>query len=115
MTLILTSKHLYQIKLITTAAHSKNSEVKMEIKANCKERVFSIELQSKRNLKNITLTNGSNDSVLVEGTIGELVKATFAEGVILEVVGKNGVLRVDLGEDEIQKPTLENQLEEKKQ
>lgn len=68
---------------------------------NSKERVFSVELKSKANLKNITLTNGSDDSVLIEGTIGELKQAKFAEGVILEVVGKNGVLRLDLGEDEI--------------
>ncbi len=75
----------------------------MENKPTNKERVFSVELKSKRNLKNVTLTNGSSDSVLVEGTIGELVQATFKEGIILEVVGKNGVLRVDLGEDEIKK------------
>jgi hypothetical protein len=77
----------------------------MQRKTSSKERVFSIELKSKRNLKNITLTNGSSDSVLVEGTIGELVQATFAEGIILEVVGNNGVLRIDLREDEIKKPT----------
>ena len=75
----------------------------MENKTIGKERVFSIELKSKRNLKNVTLTNGTSDSVLVEGTIGELVQATFAEGIILEIVGKNGILRVDLGEDEIKK------------
>jgi hypothetical protein len=75
----------------------------MTSKTNRKERVFSVELKSKRNLKNVTLTNGSSDSVLLEGTIGELVQATFAEGVILEVIGKNGILRVDLREDEIQK------------
>jgi hypothetical protein len=76
-----------------------------------KERVFSVELKSKSNLKNVTLANGS--SVLVEGTIGELVRARFAEGVILEVIGKNGVLRVDLGEDEIQKPSEQNGAEVK--
>ncbi|MFB3888477.1 MAG: hypothetical protein ACE14S_03235 [Candidatus Bathyarchaeia archaeon] len=77
----------------------------MENKTIYKERVFSVELKSRRNLKNVTLTNGSGDSVLVEGSIGELVQARFAEGVILEVVGRNGVLRLDLGADEIQKPT----------
>ncbi len=45
----------------------------MQNKPNNKERVFSVELNSKRNLKNVTLTNGSSDTVLVEGTIGELV------------------------------------------
>jgi hypothetical protein len=80
-----------------------------------KERVFSVELKSKRNLKNVTLTNGSNDSVLVEGTIGELVQATFAEDIILEVVGKKGILRIDLREDEIKKTTEENRTEVKNQ
>jgi hypothetical protein len=87
----------------------------MEPKTGRKERFFSVELQSKRNLKNISLTNGSSDSVLVEGTLGEIVRATFAEGVILEVVGKNGTLRVDLGEDEIKQPTGNDQLEVKEQ
>ncbi len=87
----------------------------MENKPTNKERVFSVELKSKRNLKNVTLTNGSSDSVLLEGTIGELVQATFAEGIILEVIGKNGVLRIDLREDEITKTTEQNQTEVKKQ
>ena len=87
----------------------------MESKTSDKERVFSVELKSKRNLKNVTLTNGSSDSVLVEGTIGELVQATFAEDIILEVIGKNGILRIDLREDEIKKTTDKNRTEVKKQ
>jgi len=87
----------------------------MKSKTKNKERVFSVELKSKRNLKNVTLTNGSSDSVLVEGTIGELVQATFAEGIILEVVGKNGILRIDLREDEIKKTTKLDRTEVKKQ
>jgi hypothetical protein len=84
-------------------------------KTKHKERAFSVELKSKRNLKNITITNRSSDNVLLEGTIGELVQASFAEDVILEVVGKNGVLRVDLGNDEIQKLSVKNPSESKKQ
>jgi len=87
----------------------------MKSKIGNKERVFSVELKSKRHLKNVTLTNGSSDSVLVEGTIGELVQATFAEDIILEVVGKKGVLRIDLKEDEIKKTTSQNRVEVKKQ
>ena len=80
-----------------------------------KERVFSVELKSKSHLKNVTLTNGSNDSVLIEGTIGELVQATFAEGILLEIVGKKGVLTIDLGEEEIKKTTSQNRAEVKRQ
>jgi len=70
---------------------------------NKKIRVFSIELKSKRHLKNITLTNECTDNVLLEGSIGELLTAKFAEGIILEVTGKDGVIRIDLEETEIQK------------
>jgi hypothetical protein len=72
-----------------------------------KERVFSVELKSKQNLKSITVTDGTSDSVFIEGNIGELVQARFAEGIILEVVGKNGVLRVDLCEEEILKTAVQ--------
>ncbi len=75
----------------------------MENKTEAKERFFSIELASKNHLKNVTLTNGSYDNVLVEGTIGELVEATFAEDEILEVTGKKGVLRINLAESDIKK------------
>ena len=73
-----------------------------------KERVFSVELQSKKHLKSVSLTNDTANSVLLEGNIGELVQAAFKEGIILEVIGKNGTLRVDLEEVEINKPTEKN-------
>ena len=65
------------------------------------ERFFSVELKSKAHLKNVTLTNGSTDSALVEGTLGELVQATFAEDEIFEVVGTKGTFRINLAQDEI--------------
>jgi hypothetical protein len=71
-------------------------------------RFFSVELKSKSDLKNVALTNGSSDSVLLEGTIGELLQAKFAKGIILEAVGKDGVLRVDLGGGEIKKTSKQN-------
>ena len=65
------------------------------------ERFFSIELKSKVNLKNVTLTNGGYENVLIEGTLGQLQGAGFAEGIILEVVGDKGVLRINLSQNEI--------------
>ena len=78
---------------------------------NLKERIFSIELKSKQNLKNMTLADGENENVLVEGTLGELIHATFTEGIILTVSGTRGVLRVDLAESEIQKLKNQNLIE----
>jgi hypothetical protein len=65
------------------------------------ERFFSVELKSKAHLKNVTLTNGTTDNALIEGTLGELVEATIAEDVVLEVVGTKGTLRINLARNEI--------------
>ena len=73
----------------------------MENKKAEKERFFSIELKSKTNLKNLTLANGSFESVLVEGTIGELVHAEFEEDSILEIAGTKGSLRINLKAGEL--------------
>jgi len=75
----------------------------MKMKSNYEEdeRFFSLELKSKTSLKNITMTNGGQENVLVEGSIGELQRAEFSEGIILEVVGDKGVLRINLSPDDI--------------
>ncbi len=79
----------------------------MDNKMEAAERFFSVELRAKASLKNAILANGSRDSVLVEGTIGKLVRATFVEGEVLEVVGEHGVLRINLREDEVTKATVD--------
>jgi len=65
------------------------------------ERFFSVELKSKVHLKNVTLTNGSADNALIEGTLGELVQATFEDELIFEVVGTKGTFRINLAQNEI--------------
>ncbi len=78
-----------------------------------KERFFSVELDSKVYLKNVAVTNGGHENVLIEGTIGKLFKAEFTEGVVLEVVGDKGVLRINLSEDDIKlKQKQENEVGE---
>jgi len=77
---------------------------------NEKERFFSVELKSKTNLKNVTMTNGGHENVLIEGTIGRLQRATFVDGVVLEVLCDKGVLRIGLIQDEIK--TKPNQTKE---
>jgi hypothetical protein len=68
---------------------------------NLEERSFSIELKNKHNLKNVTLNSSSTENVLLEGTIGELKTASFVIEDILEVVGSQGVLRVNIAKMEI--------------
>jgi len=74
----------------------------MENRQTVKERGFSVELDSKSNLRNVSIANGGHsENVLIEGSIGALRRARFAEGVILEVVGTKGVVRIDLRPEEI--------------
>lgn len=70
-----------------------------------KQRTFSVELQSKANLTNVSITNNQTENVLIEGTIGELKQANFDEGVILQVIGTKGTLRLDIAKGEITQQT----------
>jgi hypothetical protein len=58
------------------------------------ERMFIIELKSKGDVKSVSLD--VDEKVLIEGSIGSLKRAQFLEDLVLEVVGSNGVLRMDL-------------------
>ena len=62
---------------------------------------FSIELNSKSYVKHISVSNNSHDRVLFEGSLGEMDDLSMIEGAVLEVKGSNGVLRVDLTQDEL--------------
>jgi hypothetical protein len=68
------------------------------------ELVFTVELKSRGNVKNVTLSNGTQ-GVLIEGTLGALKRAEFVEDIVLEVTGENGVLRVDLAREDLAKRT----------
>lgn len=63
-------------------------------------RTFTIELESKEDLNIISVEQ--NKKVLIEGSIGSLKRARFLEGLVLEVMGSNGELRMDLAMGELQ-------------
>ena len=67
------------------------------------EHAFSIEMKSKKHVRHISVSNESHDRVLFEGSLGELEELSMVEGTVLEVKGVNGVLRIDLSEDELRK------------
>jgi hypothetical protein len=68
-----------------------------------KERYFSLELDSKAQLSNVSLSDNSRRCAFIGGTIGLLKSVHFVEGVVMEVTGDKGVLRVDLCEEEVAK------------
>ena len=61
-----------------------------------------MELRSRCSLKTVELTDGS-EGALIEGTLGKLVSVGFNEGVVLEIVGCDGILRVDLSREDLEK------------
>ena len=65
------------------------------------EHSFSVEMKSKRYVRRISISDEGHDRVFFEGFLGELRGLSLVEGRMLEVVGTNGVLRIDLSEDEL--------------
>ena len=65
------------------------------------ERMFIIELKSKGDLKNASLAG--DEKILIEGSIGSLIRAQFVEDLVLEVIGSNGVLRMDLAMKDLER------------
>ena len=62
---------------------------------------FSIELESKEHVRNLSLSDNGRERVLVEGVLGELEELDVLEGLIFQLKGANGNLTLDLTEEEI--------------
>jgi len=67
------------------------------------EHVFSIEMKSKKFVKNISISDEAHDRVLFEGNLGELLELSIVECDVLEFIGVNGVLRVGLSKEQLRK------------
>jgi len=60
---------------------------------------FSVDMKSKIHVKNLSISNEAHDRVLFEGDLGCLREVSLIEEGSLEVIGVNGVLRLEIGED----------------
>lgn len=67
------------------------------------ENAFSVELNSKNNVKLVTITDNNRDRVLIEGFLGKIKELDFVENALLEIKGSNGILRIDLHADDLKK------------
>ena len=67
------------------------------MKNQTNESTFSIELRSKNHL-GLNLPKDVENLVVIEGTLGNLQTLEFVEGVMLEIRGSGGVLRMDITE-----------------
>jgi hypothetical protein len=64
---------------------------------------LSVEMRSREHIKRISVSDNSRDPVIFEGELGELNGLRFIEGLMLEVDGANGVLRIDMTEEEFER------------
>jgi hypothetical protein len=65
-------------------------------------RGFSVELESKKYMRNVTISNNQFSKVLLEGELGQLVKLSMIEGEVLEIMGQFGIIRIDVKETELE-------------
>jgi hypothetical protein len=57
---------------------------------------FSIEINSKKHLRDVSLSNSGREAVLIEGDLGPLKDVSFFEDKVLIVKGSYGTLRAEL-------------------
>jgi hypothetical protein len=61
---------------------------------------YSIEMKSRDNIKRISISENSRDPIIFEGELGDIEGLSLIEGQMLEVRGVNGILRIDMTEEE---------------
>jgi len=72
-----------------------------------REYAFSVDLKSKQQVKNISISDESPDRVLFEGNLGKQLKLSLVEGDVLEFSGVNGILRISVTEDQLRRALKE--------
>jgi len=65
--------------------------------------VFSIEMTSKKYVKQISLSNESRDGVYFEGFLGDIEELFFVNGGLLEIKGVNGTFRIDISKETLRR------------
>lgn len=58
---------------------------------------------SKNHIRNISISDQAHDRVLFDGDLGRLMEVSIIECSALEIVGENGVLRIEIDEDILQR------------
>ena len=67
------------------------------------EHSFSIELKSEQCVRRMSFLDKETGFVFFEGFLGELRNVAMVEGVMLEIEGENGVLKLDMTKQEMKK------------
>jgi hypothetical protein len=68
---------------------------------NKREHSFSIEMKSMNHLRTFSISSDAPGGVFFEGFLGDIVKLSMVDGMLLEIKGTKGTLRIDLNEEEV--------------
>lgn len=71
-----------------------------------KQHGFSVELDNKEHVKRFSILDDSGERVLFEGFLGDFEGISLVEGLMLEVRGSNGILRMDMTEEELRRALM---------
>jgi hypothetical protein len=66
------------------------------------EHSFSIEMKTGDAVKKMSFLDKENGQVFFEGCLGKLTNINMVEGVMLEIEGVNGILKLDITQKEIE-------------
>ena len=80
---------------------------------DCLEHIFTVEMNSKRHVKSISISDDTRDLVLFEGNLGEFRDLSVSDGDVLELIGENGVLRLSVTREQLQRAIAESALSPK--
>lgn len=66
------------------------------------EHSFSVEMKTEGAVKKMSFLDKENGRVFFEGYLGKLRNVNMIEGVMLEIEGANGTLKIDITQKEIE-------------
>jgi len=66
------------------------------------EHSFSIELKSEKNVQKMSFAHKEDNHIFFEGSLGKLTNIFMVEGMMLQIEGINGTLRMDISKEELQ-------------
>ena len=84
----------------------------MKMEKSKKKGFFSVEIDSKKHLTNVSISNNSHERVLIEGFLGDFSEIEMIENALVQFKGAHGVLRIDVRKDELwQKFSMKKEFE----
>ena len=66
------------------------------------EHSFSVEMKSEKNVQKMFFAGKEDNHVFFEGSLGKLTNIFMVEGMMLQIEGVNGTLRMDISKEELQ-------------